>query len=77
MGASSTTTLEASAENAVAATWPSVEGVLYQVETSSDLIAFSDLGGVVTGDGTTLVMPDAQSATSNFYRVQELELAPQ
>ena len=49
--------------------WQSVAGILYQVESSTNMVAWSALGAPVTGDGTELMAPVPTGIARIFMRV--------
>jgi len=54
----------------MALSWPTVAGVSYQIEYSSDLVNWQNVGNVVTGDGTTKTTYDdtMTGISRRFYR---------
>jgi beta-glucanase (GH16 family) len=64
-------------EAGVAIRWFAENGVLYQVQWSSELngdeASWNDLGDPVTGDGTIQTVLDTGGPPRNFYRVIEMD----
>jgi len=65
-----------SGSNAVVS-WPSATGRTYQVQKSTNLVNWSNLGSAVSGDGSTKSKTDAIGATKAFFKVIETTPANQ
>jgi hypothetical protein len=52
--------------------WPSTTGQDYQVQSSPNLVDWSNFGGVISGDNTTKAVYDAITPPAKFYKVGEL-----
>jgi hypothetical protein len=53
---------------------PGLLGVLYQLQESSDLISWTDMGNVIQGDGDPIrVLTPARGAGKTFYRYQTVQ----
>jgi hypothetical protein len=52
--------------------WPSVTGRNYQIQTSTDLSAWSNFGSPIAGNDTTKTFKEAVSIPRKFFRVQPL-----
>ena len=63
-------TIATSGSNAVVS-WPSATGRTYQVQKSTNLVDWSNLGSAVTGDGSTQSTTDSMGATKAFFKVIE------
>lgn len=57
---------------AVEISWPSKTGQNYQVRSSTDLIDWSDFGGVISGNNNTKAVYDTITPPAKFYKVGEL-----
>jgi hypothetical protein len=64
--------LAATATPAVEISWPSTTGQDYQVQSSPNLVDWSNFGGVISGDNTTKAVYDAITPPAKFYKVGEL-----
>lgn len=49
--------------------FPTIAGRIYQPQVSSDLASWTNLGGTISGDGSTKSVTDTTSAPRRFYRV--------
>ena len=63
--------LAATVTPTVEISWPSKTGQDYQVQSSADLSAWSNFGGVITGNGSIKAVYDTM-IDKKFYRVGEL-----
>lgn len=57
---------------AVEISWPSKTGQDYQVEAATDLVNWSNFGGVISGNNNTKAVYDTIAPPAKFYRVGEL-----
>lgn len=73
-GFGSPTPIAATPAPAVEVSWPSTDGQEYQVKSSIDLgfTGWSNLGGVITGDGGIKSVFEPISGPRKFYKVGEL-----
>ncbi len=71
-GFGSPTVLAATAAPAVEVSWPSANGQDYQVQSSPNLVDWSNFGGVIPGDNTTKAVFEPISLPAKFYKVGEL-----
>jgi hypothetical protein len=71
-GFGSPSVLAASKLPAVEISWPSKVGQTYQVESSTNLVNWSNFGGVITGDNSIKSVYDTMGIPSKFYKVGEL-----
>ncbi|WP_411846667.1 hypothetical protein AAFN60_03575 [Roseibacillus persicicus] len=67
-GSSPIGTLPATTSTGMGVTYPTLEGFSYQVQASSDLISFSDLGEAVIGDGNPATIGEP-SEERKFFQV--------
>lgn len=72
-GGGSTTILPATAGPGVGILWDTTADVDYQVKSSTTLSGFTNLGGVITGDGNQASAADTIDGPANFYIVEEVE----
>ena len=64
--------LAAATVPAVEISWPSKTGQDYQVRSSTNLVDWSDFGGVISGDNNTKAVYDIITPPAKFYKVGEL-----
>lgn len=62
--------LPATPGDGVVLSWPTAVGASYQVKSSADLMTFTDLGGPMVGDGSTMTLGEA-AASKKFFQVVE------
>lgn len=59
---------------AVELEWPTVSGVVYQIQESTDLETWVDVGDPITGDGTAMSkLFSIKGRSKNFYRIVIVE----
>jgi len=68
-GFGSPTTLDATTAPAVEISWPSKTGKTYQVQSATDLVDWTNFGGVISGDSTTKSVYDLMTPPKKFYKV--------
>lgn len=68
-GFGSPTTLDATTAPAVEISWPSKAGKSYQVQSATDLVDWTNFGGVISGDSTTKSVYDVMTLPAKYYKV--------
>lgn len=69
LGVSGVPTLSGS--NQITVTWPTVSGTQYQVQTSTDLLNWTDSGSLTTSSGSDITATETMGSNPKFYRLEQ------